>query len=161
MAIICIVLSFLTKTTFKANLLHILNFEFGGKERRMIGDILSGDNLSKMIHLIHRNAIEDVKEHKNDGPRKNNEMPNCSDSVVEGQRELPKLEMRQSIPEIEDIGADIQSDNVDIENDNAAATNKTHNANDKPRPPETELTESGTVRSNSEDGSGDALKSLQ
>lgn len=52
----------MTNTSFKINLFHLLSLDFGNEERRRIGDVISGDNLRKMLDIIQRNAIEDITE---------------------------------------------------------------------------------------------------
>ncbi|XP_018333775.1 uncharacterized protein LOC108742911 isoform X2 [Agrilus planipennis] len=59
--LICIIFSFLTNTSFGFNLLHVIQFNFGNHERRVITDSLSGENLRHLLNTIQRNAIENVE----------------------------------------------------------------------------------------------------
>lgn len=74
----CLVLSFVTNTSFKINLFHILKLDFGNDERRRIGDVISGDNLRKMLDIIQRNAIEDIRETDSRNSSISTESPICS-----------------------------------------------------------------------------------
>lgn len=60
-ALVCMFMSFATNTSFGFNFFHVLQFHFGEKHRKNIGDVLSGANLSKLLDLTHRKTIEEVK----------------------------------------------------------------------------------------------------
>lgn len=63
--LVCMVLTFATNRGLRINLFHLLKLDFGNNERQSMGNVITGDNLSKMLDLIQRNTIEDIKETNN------------------------------------------------------------------------------------------------
>lgn len=72
---------------------------FGDQERRRIGDAISGDNLRKMLDIVHRNTVEDIKEISNE--RSNTESAISSVPPVKA-IECKKLEGIEYVEESEE-----------------------------------------------------------
>lgn len=70
---VCILLSFLTNTSFQINLLHLINLQIGEKQRHMIGHLFSGP-----IEIIQREAIETVRNCNRPKEKQLKEKPHSS-----------------------------------------------------------------------------------
>lgn len=58
----------------------MLKFEFGDSGRRRLEDAVSGQNLRSLLHLLHRNAVEDVRDDNSNGSSENgNKLRDCSE----------------------------------------------------------------------------------
>lgn len=73
----CILLSFVTNTSFQINLLHMISLKIGDKQRHMIGNLLSIP-----VEVVQQEAIETVRSQR---PKQKllKEKESCSDVQID------------------------------------------------------------------------------
>lgn len=85
---VCILLSFLTNTSFQINFLHLINLKIGDKQRHMLG------NLFSIPVEMQREAIQSVRFSDRPQVKQVKERDHCSDT---------QLASRESGARVEDI----------------------------------------------------------